>query len=186
MGRTARAAIAALVAVWTIASAGQAVADQKDPRLERLFDRLQTVESPINAQGVTNAIWLIWLEHENPQVVERMYSGMDAMRQGNHFLALVIFDDLIARVPDYAEAWNKRATVHYLMGNYPDSLQDIEKTLELEPRHFGALEGRGLIFGELGLAEEELQAYEAALQVNPHLPGAKSKLEALRGESERI
>lgn len=176
----------ALAAVWTLASASQLAADQKDPRLERLFDRLQTVESPINAQGVTNAIWLIWLEHENPQVVERMYSGMDAMRRGNHYLALAIFDDLIARVPDYAEAWNKRATVHYLMGNFPDSLQDIEETLALEPRHFGALEGRGLIFGELGLSEEEIEAYEAALAVNPHLQGARSKLEALLGESERI
>lgn len=186
MGSTARAAVAALAALWVAVAAGATAADQNDPRLERLFERLQTVDTPINAQGVTNAIWLVWLEHDNPQVVERMHSGMDAMRRGNHFLALVIFDDLVARVPDYAEAWNKRATVHFLMGNYPDSLRDIERTLELEPRHFGALEGRGLIFGEMGLLEEELQAYEAALEVNPHLPGARRKLEALRGESERI
>jgi tetratricopeptide (TPR) repeat protein len=163
-----------------------AAADQDDPRLDDLFARLHTVEAAINARGITNAIWLIWMEHEDPRVEERMVSGVQAMQREDYWLALAIYDDLIDRVPDYAEAWNKRATVHYLLGNYELSLEDIERTLDLEPRHFGALEGRGLIYGELGQVEDEVRAYERALELNPHLPAANRKLEEIRGKSERI
>ncbi|OAB56119.1 hypothetical protein AY599_27880 [Leptolyngbya valderiana BDU 20041] len=180
------ATVFAAVCLAAFLAAAPAAADQDDPRLKRLFDSLQTTTSSINAQGLTNAIWLVWLEHEDPQVVERMQSGMRAMQRENYYLALAIYDDLVDRVPDYAEAWNKRATVHYLLGNYQQSLDDIERTLELEPRHFGALEGRGLIYGELGLEEEALQAFERALEVNPHLPGATRRAEEIRGKSERI
>jgi tetratricopeptide (TPR) repeat protein len=190
--RTTATSLAALVTVaaLTVAAltvaAGPAAADQDDPRLNRLFGSLQTVETDINARGLTNAIWLIWHEHENPAVADGLERGVRAMAQGNHNLALMIFDDLVDRAPDFAEAWNKRATVHFLMGNYKESLADIERTLELEPRHFGALEGRGLIFGEMGLVEEELDALERALEINPHLPGALRRVEEIRGTVQDI
>jgi tetratricopeptide (TPR) repeat protein len=176
----------AAVSLAVAAAAGPAAADQDDPRLERLFDSLQTTSSDINAQGLTNAIWIVWLEHEDPRVVERMQSGMAALQDENYYLALAIYDDLVEQAPGYAEAWNKRATVHFLLGQYDRSLADIEKTLELEPRHFGALEGRGLIYGEMGLDEQALEAFERALEVNPHLPAATRRVQQLRGESERI
>ncbi len=89
-------------------------------------------------------------------------------------------DDGAAETLHDAEGWNKRATVHYLMASHQESLGDIERTLALEPRHFGALSGRGLVNLALGREEAALQAFEAALQIYPHLPGAKSHIKALR------
>ena len=81
--------------------------------------------------------------------------------------------------PDYAEAWNRRATIHYLLGNYQDSLADIEQTLTLEPRHFGALSGVGLIMQQLGENEKALHAFEQVLEISPQNVGAAKSVKDL-------
>jgi tetratricopeptide (TPR) repeat protein len=94
--------------------------------------------------------------------------------------ALDRFDQMVKYAPDFAEGWNKRATVYYMRGEYPESVADIERVLELEPRHFGALSGLGMIYEELDRKEQALRAFEAALQANPFLPGAKQQIEILK------
>jgi len=88
--------------------------------------------------------------------------------------------------PDYAEAWNKRATVYFLLGRYNDSLKDIDKVLELEPRHFGALSGRGMIKRQQGDLAAARAAFEEALSYNPHMESVKRALEEIESEERPI
>ena len=107
------------------------------------------------------------------------------MQQGDYIHAEGLFSDVIEKDPTFAEAWNKRATLYYIQGRLDESRADIAQTLRLEPRHFGALSGLGLIEVSLGNYETALRAYEQAALVNPHMPQAnemiKSLSEKLRG-----
>ncbi len=82
--------------------------------------------------------------------------------------------------PSSPEGWNRRATSRYLAGDFAGSVADIQRTLELEPRHFGALSGLGLIYSQLEDPERAVAAFEAALEINPHLPGARANIQHLR------
>ena len=161
-------------------AASIAAADQNDPRLDPLFDALQGASDAESAQPVERAIWQIWLVSDNNAVNILMRNGMRAMERRDYRAALRDFDQIVKIAPDFAEGWNKRATVNYLIGQYEDSLADIGATLKLEPRHFGALSGRGLVLVELDRTKEALDAFEAALRVYPQMPGARSNAEALR------
>ncbi|MDG2033367.1 MAG: hypothetical protein P8J29_05475 [Rhodospirillales bacterium] len=99
-----------------------------------------------------------------------MTAGILAMNSGKLDAALVLFDELVGLKPDFAEGWNKRATVFYPMTSYGASMRDIARTLELEPRHFGALSGFGLINQAIGRPEVAVMALEKALENHPHLP----------------
>ncbi|MCH8926606.1 MAG: tetratricopeptide repeat protein, partial [Proteobacteria bacterium] len=108
-----------------------------------------------------------------------------AMARRDLRAALGKFDQIVKIAPGFAEGWNKRATVHYLLGDFAASLHDIGKTLTLEPRHFGALSGRGLVLLELENAELALQSFEAAIEIHPKLSGANLNAEALRRQIEK-
>lgn len=157
-----------------------AVADQQDARLDGLFARLQATSSEAEARTVQQRIWQIWIESDDPQVNLLMRNGMLAMAAEQLAAALRLFDRTVEHAPGFAEGWNKRATVHYLMGNYPASVLDIERTLELEPRHFGALSGLGMIYDAIDEPAAALRSYEAAVAINPHLAGTRQRIEALR------
>ena len=165
-------------AIITLALA--AGADQNEPRLEELFSRLKAAPNEAEARVIEDTIWRIWLVSGNEAADRQMARGVLAMHGGEHAVALAAFDRIVAIAPDFAEGWNKRATVHYLMGNFQASLDDIAKTLALEPRHFGALSGRGLVNLALGDERAALEAFEAALEIHPHLPGANTRIKALR------
>ena len=89
------------------------------------------------------------------------------MRIRNYPLAVRFFNNLIEKDPNFAEAWNKRATVYFMMGDFDKSMQDIIKTLELEPRHFGALDGMGLIFIHQGQYQQAIDVYDKMLEIFP-------------------
>ena len=176
MRRTIAPIIASVLLVLAIA----AQAAQNDARLDGLFTRLKSAANPIEARLVEETIWRIWLISNDARANRLMARGVDAMNRGDNARALAAFDDIVRILPGFAEGWNKRATVHYLMGNHETSLGDIVRTLALEPRHFGALSGRGLVNLALGREETALKAFEAALRIYPRLPGAKSHIKALR------
>ena len=163
-----------------IAGASLARADQADPRLDPLFAELGAADNQASAAAIEAEIWTIWHEVDDPASARLLRQGGEAMASRVFQVAIVSFNRLIARSPDFAEAWNRRATLHFLMGNDEASVRDIEATLRLEPRHFGALSGLGLIMMRNDRPDAALRSFEAALEVHPHLPGARSHVEALR------
>ncbi|MEE8144830.1 MAG: tetratricopeptide repeat protein [Kiloniellales bacterium] len=157
-----------------------AAADQTDPRLEDLFARLQSASDVASARDIEVIIWNLWTTHPDDAVNTLMEQGIGEMSQRNFPAALGTFEKVIEQAPEFAEGWNKRATIHWLMGNFERSLEDIDRTLALEPRHFGALSGQGLVYSELEEWERALAAFESALEVNPQMTGPQTNAEFIR------
>ena len=161
-------------------TAGQAWADQKDKRLPGLFADLKKAPTPETAAAIEGQIWEIWVEANDPELDKLMAKGWEELNAEDYDSALKDFTQLIEKKPDFAEAWNKRATLYYLMSDYQKSLSDIARTLKLEPRHFGALSGLGLVNIQLEKYEDAAKAYERVLKLAPHDPGAQHNLDAVQ------
>ena len=161
------------------------MADQTDPRLDALFARLQTTDDVQDAAVATNLIWAIWHQSNDDPINDLMRRGLAEMSAQDYPAAVQTFGEIIDLDDKFAEAWNKRATVYYLMGEYGASVKDIDRTLELEPRHFGALSGLGLIMAAMGNDEAAIAAFEATLAVHPFAGGAQQNLEALRAQQKK-
>lgn len=106
-----------------------------------------------------------------------------AIESKNYPLALDILDQIVIIQPDFAEAWNKRATVHFLIDDYGASISDIRQTLALEPRHFAALAGLGMIFQAIDRKDDAIRVFERALKVNPQLDNVRKTMERLKLET---
>lgn len=158
---------------------GTAIADQSDERLDSLFARLHATGDEREGQGITRQIWEIWYEVDDVKARQIFMRGVEHMQAGRFDEALGAFDELVALTPKFAEAWNRRATLLYLMGEHSASINDIKHTLVLEPRHFGALSGLGLIYLHSEQWDDAIGAFRKALEVNPHLPGPKLNIELI-------
>ena len=159
-------------------------ADQNDPALPDLFAGLAQTTRAAEANAIQLEIWARWTDFASDDAVsDAMREGVALMDQGRLVQAEAVFDALVVTAPDFAEAWNKRATIRFLRGNHAGSKRDIIKVIELEPRHFGALAGLGMIHLNAGNLQGALQAYEAALAVNPHMKQARHIIARL---SERL
>lgn len=170
----------AVAALW----AAPVMADQTDPRLEPLFEKLGDAADPQTAVPIESQIWSIWSETGDTEDARLYASGVAAMERRAFPEAVDAFSTLVARSPDFAEAWNKRATVYYAIGDYDASVADIRRVLTLEPRHFGALSGLGLIYVAIGEPSAAVRSFEAALQISPQLAGARAHVDMLKGEAE--
>ena len=155
------------------------LADQKHENLPALFGQLKSAESPQQAVMIETEIWKKWYERDDDNGGERMSTAVEAMNAGRYTIALAALNSLVDEEKDFAEAWNRRATVHYLLGNYEQSLADIEQTLLLEPRHFGALSGIGLIMLQVGDEEKALHAFEQVLEISPQNMSATNSIRDL-------
>ena len=177
-----RALLSMLFGVILLAAAPPAAASQDDARLDGLFARLQAESDSVEADEVAAQIWKIWTRHGAPEVDRIMALGIVAMNTGDLGRALQAFDVVVNLAPEFAEGWNKRATVFFYLKNYEASIGDIRRTLALEPRHFGALSGLGLVTTELGEDKAALRAFESALEVNPHMDHARRRVQELRAK----
>ena len=140
-------------------------ASQNDPRLPQLFEQLKEASTAEEAGLLERAIWQIWLLSGNGIVDAHMLRGLQALGIGDNEAAISSFDQVVELQPDFAEAWNKRATANYMLGRFDASVIDIHKTLSLEPRHFGALSGLGLINLALGREYEALKVFEVSREL---------------------
>jgi tetratricopeptide (TPR) repeat protein len=136
--------------------------------LNNLFNQLEKVNNSKRAALLEEKIWSIWNEHPtNNKLTERLEFGTELMQYGDYNYALRVFDNIIVNDPKWSEAWNKRATVHFLMSQFTESLNDIDRVLNIEPRHFGALSGQARIFIKLRKYEKAIKSIEKALMFYP-------------------
>jgi tetratricopeptide (TPR) repeat protein len=175
-----RHVIVGLVVILLGFAASPASADQKDPRLEKLFTQLKAAPTMVEAQPLEAQIWEIWMQSGDQNVDALMAIGTSALNDQDYAQAYRAFGRVVELAPDFAEGWNKRATALYLLGRYQDSMKDIAKTLALEPRHFGALSGLGLCNAQLDKEKEALDAFEKALAINPNMPGIRQDADELK------
>lgn len=172
-----------LAAIVLLICSAPVPADQTDARLEPLFVELKTATSITDARYIEREIWQIWSTHGSDAEIDlRFQRGVLLMNAGRLEEAVRIFSTIIEIDPDFAEAWNKRATLLYFTGDFAGSVRDIERTLALEPRHFGALSGLGLIYQQIDSADGAIKAFAAALEINPHMPWIAERLDALEEE----
>jgi tetratricopeptide (TPR) repeat protein len=157
-------------------------ASARAKQLDELFARLKIVKADEEGDAIVAQIWKLWQQSGNEKLDAAMQRAMLLMGQGLGVLAMPILDEIVAEKPDWAEGWNKRATVLYLMGEHDRSLADIDRTLALEPRHFGAIAGIGLIRIEKGEMREALAAFRRALAINPFLRERYGVIPALEKE----
>jgi tetratricopeptide (TPR) repeat protein len=148
--------------------------------LDTLFAKLQTATDPVAIQSLEAAIWEQWTMVPDPKQREMMLRGMAEMQQRQFTVSVETYTRLIEIAPELSEAWNKRATVHWLMGNFKASLADICETVKREPRHFGAYSGLGMIRAEMGENARAIAAFELARKWNPHIAGIDSEIERLK------
>ncbi|WP_299508801.1 tetratricopeptide repeat protein [Cypionkella sp.] len=150
-------------------------------KLDELFARLQKADAAEAAQ-IESDIWMEWSKSGSPAMDLLLQRGKDAMANGQPDVAVEHLTALIDHAPDFAEAWNARATAYYQLGEFGPSLSDLGQVLTLNPRHFGALSGLGSIFEELGKPAQALEVYKATLKIDPHAPGVEEAVSRLETE----
>jgi tetratricopeptide (TPR) repeat protein len=149
-------------------------------RLDALFRELQRGKPPRGAEETGDLIWALWTDHAEPAAVDAMHAAIGQIVAKEGARARATLDGLCERYPDWAEAWNKRATLAFMETRDADAVDDIVETLAREPRHYGALAGFGQIAMRQGHPAAALAAYERALALNPHLAELSRAAEDLR------
>lgn len=169
-----------LAVISALFASSPALGDQNDPRLDELFEQLHIVKGQPAGDEITDKIWALWRESGDSEIDALMQRGIAAMRERRLHSAVDIFNQVVKMAPEFAEGWNKRATVYFFLREYEKSAADVRATLLLEPRHFGATAGLGLIFLSLEHYQGALEAFERALDINPHLIGPKQQIRLIR------
>jgi len=154
-------------------------------RLDGLFAELARAPGAREASRIETLIWSAWMSHEDAAAEESLERATRAIAAHDLAEAEAILDELVQAHPEYAEAWNKRATLYFRMKRDDESVRDIRRTLELEPRHFGAICGFGQICLRHGNRAAALFAFDAALRINPNLGAVRAVFEELAAETGR-
>jgi len=157
-------------------------AETEKTRLDELFDKLKKAQDPRYAKTLADGIWSHWFRSGSATVDLMMGWANEAYEEEKYNVALDFLDQVTIRAPDFAEGWNRRATLHYSMDNFAKSMTDIQKALALEPRHFGALAGMATILERTGKKEAALKAWMRALEVYPAMESAQSAVIRLSDE----
>lgn len=171
---------AALLFTVGLAVAAPGKADQHAADLPALISSLGDAPSAAAAQVIEQKIWALWFEAPAPKAAELFKAGRAAGEAGDVQQALAAFSELVDEFPDFAEGWNQRAIVRFMQGDLDGALEDVEQTLKLEPRHFGALSGRGQCYLHMQRLPEALKALEAAQAINPWADSVNKQVEMLR------
>lgn len=167
-----------IVAASVVILLSGSVAGGQTAALDDLFDRLPDADAR-EAENIEREIWIEWSKSGSASMDLLLERGRDAMAAGMPDVAVEHLTALIDHAPDFAEGWNARATAYFQTGDLGPSVSDIGHVLTLNPRHFGALAGLGMIFEQLDQPDKALEVYEAALAINPHLNAVKDSIERL-------
>lgn len=162
---------------------GKAEADPTH-NLDFLFEALKVAPDDSSAKAIEQRIWTLWMISPSDTANLLMGRVRRAVEAKDTALAIRLLDAIVAIRPDYVEAWNRRATIHFMQKDYGASLQDLIQVLKLEPRHFGALSGLGLILQEIGDEKHALEAYRRAVEVYPRLENIPDQVKKLQEKVE--
>lgn len=156
------------------------------PRIDTLFDELKRASNQTHASSIAREIWAEWFRSGSATIDLMLHWSNAAIERKDYNIALDFLDQIVTRKPDFAEGWNRRATLHFAMDNYAKSMNDIQKVLELEPRHFGALSGMAVILERSGRKQAALEAWQRMLKIYPANDSAQKAVirlsEELAGE----
>lgn len=136
---------------------------------DEMFEKLKQAPSESEANDIAQDIWASWMESGSPTVDMMMQRGVDAQMTGDTVTARTFYDRAIMIKPDYEQAWFRRAGIFLSEENFPEALRDLNETLKLEPRHFGAWAGLGTMFEAMGANEQALEAWREALAIYPYM-----------------
>jgi tetratricopeptide (TPR) repeat protein len=152
--------------------------------LDFLFGALKAAPDAESAKLVENRIWALWLASGSDTTNLLMTRAKSAIDSNDLNLAVELLDAIVKIKPDYVEAWNRRATLHYMRKEYAQSMEDIRQVLIREPRHFGAMSGLGMILQEFGDEKHALDVFRRALEINPHLSKIDEMVKSLAEKVE--
>lgn len=154
----------------------------KQARLDQLFADLKRERNEKAAERIAGRIGSEWSQSGSASIDLMMQWSQKATENQKFDVALDFLDQVVTLQPTYAEGWNRRATVHFMMKNYGKSMSDIDRTLQLEPRHFGALSGLAQIMAETGHKQSALEAWQRVLGIYPMMRSAQDQVAALSEE----
>ena len=156
------------------------LANERDTKLNQLFYELKANKSKL-AFIIEQEIWALWSTHPtNEKLTARLQEGSKFIRDQNYLKAKDIFSEIINLDQSWAEAWNKRATVLYMLGEFQKSQDDIDQVLALEQRHFGALAGQGLVNIQLKNYEKAILSYQMAEKIYPTMRSPKIMIKQIQ------
>ncbi len=157
-----------------------AFSESREIQLNRLFNELK-INNLSSSSVIEQKIWKLWSQHPTKQELTlKLEEGSEFVRNQKFSKAIEIFSEVIELDPEWAEAWNKRATVLYMLGDYQKSQDDIDKVLYLEKRHFGALAGQGLVNIKLKNYEKAIESYQKAQEIYPSMKSPKIMIEQIK------
>jgi tetratricopeptide (TPR) repeat protein len=170
-------------------AAAQAAADKNASnkiaeQLDQLFGKLH--ESSVDSKAIEHDIWGLWARNASPTAEVLLAQGTAAMNAHELDAAEQTLIQLVESYPDFAEGWNRRATLYFMEGRYDASLVDIEHVLALEPRHFGALAGKAMILRLQGKTIDALKTLHEALDVNPHMDSVEDAIKDIEKNDPNI
>ena len=157
-------------------------ADQTDERLDGLFEQLRSSSDERVLLQTESEIWEIWYQSGSDEVDALMLKAAELVQGGELAAAESVYSRVIDTKPGFSEGWNRRATVRFYQSDFEGSLADIESTLRLEPRHFGAIWGLGMILGRQQEFERAIEAFERLLEIKPNSQDARPRIELLKRE----
>ncbi|BCG92425.1 tetratricopeptide repeat protein [Mesorhizobium sp. 131-2-1] len=173
---------AAILPAWADDPVAPPAATTKQARLDQLFADLKRERNEKAAERIAGRIWGEWAQSGSASVDLMMQWSQKAMENQKYDVALDFLDQVVTLQPAYAEGWNRRATVHFMMKNYGKSMSDIDHTLHIEPRHFGALSGLAQIMAETGHKQSALEAWQKVLAIYPMMRSAQDQVSTLSEE----
>ena len=157
---------------------------EREKTLSDLYALLATADDEEAAKAITDAIERVWMHSGSATIDLLMERAMKAMSEKNTDLALKLFDHVVELAPDFTEAWNRRAYVHFVLNDVERALGDLRRALALDPHHYKALDGLGQILREVGQKKGALKAFQQLLEVHPFWQNAKQAVDELEREVE--
>ena len=156
------------------------IANERDVELDNLFSELKK-NNPAVSKNIEQKIWTLWSTHpSDDKLTSILNEGSKLMQDKDLFRAILVFTEVIEMDPTWAEAWNKRATVYYMIGEFEKSQSDINEVLNLEERHFGALAGQGLVNIQLKNYEKAILSYQMVEKIYPTMRSPKIMIKQIQ------